>query len=280
MSPDGKWVWNGQSWVPVAQHESVFPAYSEATAAVAADAPVSPMVNTPASPFGPPPVASPPVVVGPPIVQPISYGAQGAVPPWQTKGGGRRTNAMYIGAGLVAVLIGVILIISIGTYVLPLLRGSNNPEPTPSPHATPTPQLAVRSQAAIADRYVKYDFTPAVANLGQPLFQQHEACRGELNFSCQDALNATDQQLTKSLADFASGQPPPCIAAQVAKVQAELTAMAAGVQLGLKGFRENNKAELQQGLAKFNGANRTFAADIQTVLKVQSTSCNAQPQGP
>ena len=279
MSPDGKWVWNGQAWVPVAQHESVFPAYSQATAA-AADAPVSPMVNTPASPFGPPPASAAPAIMSPPIVQP-GYGAQGQVPPWQSKGGGRRTNAMYIGAGLVAVLIGVILIVSIGTYVLPLLRGNNIPEPTPTPHATPTPELALRSPAAVADRYIKYEFTPAVSNLSQPILDQYQACGGQLSFSCQNALKATDQQLTKSLSALSTGQPPPpCIAAQVAKLQADVNAMAAGVKQGLKGFADNNKTELVQGLTTLGRANKIFPGDIQAMMKAQTTACNAQPQGP
>jgi len=299
MSPDGKWVWDGQKWIPVAVHESVFPAYTEAAAAAAAaPAPASPFaetmvappVNPFASPAAPPPFVGPPAgfspapapaVVSPPIVQPGSYSAGGATPPWQAwaSGGGDRTRTLYMVGAFIAVALGVVLTIYFGLSQLPFLRAQNDqPSASPSPVASPTPQLAVRSDSAVADRYVKSVFVPAI-DIGGPLFQEHESCNGTLSVSCQQALTAADKAVSDAIARLKQTPPPACVAPQVNKVLADLNTTESGIKAGLKGFNDNNRVELQHGLATYNVGYKPFQPDSQAVLKAQAL-CDGQATGP
>jgi hypothetical protein len=187
---------------------------------------------------------------------------------------------LYIGAAFIAVMLGVILTIYFGLSQLPFLRASNEPPvASPSPVSSPTPQLSVRSEYAVAGRYVTSTFDPDMLILGAPLFHVHEACNGTLSASCQQALAALDQIIPSSLAAF-DGQTPPCIARQVAKVKADILGIQAGVRAGLKGFVDNNKVELQHGLAQYNASNKPLQADIVAVHNTQAASCDGQPEGP
>jgi hypothetical protein len=315
MSPDGKWVWDGQKWIPVAVHESVFPAYNEATAAAAEPAtplaettvaatmvepPVNPFAGPraaspfvgpdSASPFASPPPASPfsaatathaPAVVSPPIIQPTSYTRRGATPPWQAwaAGGSGRSRTMYMGAAFIAVAIGVILLIYFGLSQLPFLRTSNDgTPPNPSPAASATPELAVRSDFAIAQRYITSNLSPHIQLLQIPMTSENQACNGTLSFSCQQGLQAMQQMLPNALVAF-DAAPPSCIARQVAKVQADLLGIQAAVNLGLKAYTDNNRNELITAIHQYNASGRPFQADIAAVSKAQA-ACDGQAEGP
>lgn len=281
MSPDGKWVWNGQEWLPVAVHESVFPAYTDVTAAATGDPPVPMAAASPFPPVQAMPVAASPAVVSPVIAPPIKYGAGGVPPPWQAPAGGIRTNYLYGGAALLVVVIGVAATIMFTQSWLPFLRAAGNPNtPTSTPATTPSPSLAVRSELAIAGRYVDSVFTPSTSNLGPPIAAYFASCNATLSFSCKDALTADDTELKKSIAAFAGAHPPSCILRQVTKVQADLNAMEAAVQVALKAYADNNRNELLQGLAQFRTAYRPFGADVQAVPKVQAAACDGQQEGP
>jgi hypothetical protein len=281
MSPDGKWVWNGQQWLPVAVHESVFPAYTDATAAVEGAPPVPMAAPSPFPPVQAMPVTAAPAVMSPVIAPPIRYGAGGSPPPWQAPGGGIRTNYLYAGAAFLVVVIGVAVTILFTQSWLPFLRASGNPNtPTATPATTPSPSLAVRSEFAVAGRYVESVVTPSTSNLGPPIAAYFTSCNATLSFSCKDALTANDTELKKSIAAFAGTHPPSCILRQVTKVQADLNAMEAAVQVALKAYKDNNRNELLQGLAQFRTAYRPYTADVQAVTKVQAAACDGQPEGP
>jgi hypothetical protein len=273
MSPDGKWVWNGHEWLPVAVHESVFPAYTEATATAAAP-------STPFPPVQAAPLVTPPAVVTPAIVQPTSYTAEGATPPWQPPAG-TRSNFMYIGAAFVVVLIGVVMTIAFTQSWLPFLEaGRNQNASAPTPAATATPPLEVRSEFALAGRYIDTVLNPATSGLSEPFTSYGESCNGTLSFSCQDAVDASDAALKKAIAALSAAHPPPCIAKQVAKVQADLNTMEAGVQGDLKAYKDNNRAELLRAMAQMTAGNRPFAADVQAISKAQAAACDGQEEGP
>lgn len=308
MSPDGKWVWDGQKWIPVAVHESVFPAYTAAAAAAAtADAPLAEtMVSPPVNPFagpgvpapfatlpqgtpfaGPPPasafppMAAPaPAVVSPPIMQPASYRAGGATPPWEAwaGSGSDRSRTLKLGAAFIAVALGVVFAIYFGLSQLPFLRASNDNTPSPSPVASPTPELAQRSDAAVAARYVDNPFGAAASVFAQPDTQYLEACNGTLSFSCQQALTALDQALTTAIADL-TAPAPTCIARQVAQYRSDVNSLLAATKAALKAYNDNNRSELTQALASFNSINRRFGADVQAVQKAEAL-CDTQPSGP
>ncbi len=277
MSPDGKWVWNGQQWLPIAVHQSVFSAYDKAAAAAAVD-PV-PMAQG-APHFAQMTAPAAPAVSSPAIVQPMSYTAQDAVPPWMPQGGGARSNYMYVGAAMLVVLIGVVFTIAFAQSWLPFLRAAGNSDNTPAAAPTPTPQLAVRSQFALAARYVGSVLTPGTANLGPPFTAYSEACVGTLSLSCQDAVGAVDTELKTSIATLTGTRPPACISRQVARVAADLNAMEAAIQGELKAFKDNNKNELLAAMNQQRVAGRTFSSDVQAVSKAQATVCDGQQEGP
>jgi hypothetical protein len=298
-SPDGKWVWDGQKWIPVAKHESVFPAYSTATAAAEAAVPIAEtMVSPPVNPFAPqnpvsrfvgPPAAPPfggppapvPAVQSPAIVAPPSYTSGGATPPWQswTQGSADRSRTLKLGAAFIAVALLVILSIYIGLSQLPFLRASNEPPTaTPSPTATPIPQLSARSDAAVAGRYVSAIMNPTLAELSTPQTRVTQACIGVLSTSCQDALNVLATALKPSVP--ALGQPvPACILPQVAKVRADLGSIVAAVKYMIQSYADNNVDHLRTGLKSYNIANHTLQSDAPTVVKAQA-GCDGQPGGP
>lgn len=301
MSPDGKWVWDGQKWVPVAVHESVFPAYVAATAAAAQPVAAAPIAETmvapPVNPFAGPPTASPftgpppgpvfatpppsamPAVVSPPIVQPGSYTARGATPPWQAwaAGGGARSRTLYMVAAFVAVAIGVIITIYFVFSQLPFLKaGQGNPNPTPA--ASPSPQLAVRSDAAVAQRWINSNLNSHLVLLQSAMTSENQACNGTISLSCQQGLQAMDETLPNALTAFDT-PPPPCIARQVAKVQADLLAIQAAVKAGLKGYTDSNRNEVNAAIRAYNAAGRPFPADLAAISKAQA-ACDSQPQGP
>src|SRR5690349_7351861 len=216
MSPDGKWVWDGQKWIPVAHHESVFPAYSAATAAAEPAVPIAEtMVSPPVNPFAPqdpisrfvgPPAAPPfggpaapaPAVQSPAIIAPLSYTTGDAAPPWQSwaQGSGDRSRMLKLVAAFIAVALLVLLSIYFGLSQLPFLRASTDqPTATPSPTATPIPQLAARSDFALAGRYVSSVLTPTMTFLSTSRIHVSQSCTGVLSVSCQQALNELDTNL-------------------------------------------------------------------------------------
>ena len=311
MSPDGKWVWDGQKWIPVAVHESVFPAYASAGAAAASADPAAPlaetMVSPPVNPFagratpspfatppqgtpfaGPPPTSAfvpmpvpAPAVVSPPIVQPGNYAAGGATPPWQAwaGGGADRSRMMKLGAAFIAVALGVIVVIYFGLSQLPFMRASNEqPTPAASPTATPVPQLTARSDAAVATRWVTAYYTPAINALSAAVRASSAACNGVLSVSCQQALKGLDDTLKPTVAALA--QPvPPCIAKPVGKVRADVNAIQAAVTHELQSFDATNVDQLRVGIKNYNIANRSLTLDAPGVVAAQ-VLCDGQPSGP
>ncbi len=276
MSPDGKWVWNGQQWLPVAVHESLFPAYDKAAAAAAID-PVPMAQGTPQFAQMAAPMA--PAVSSPAIVEPMSYTAKGAVPPWMPQGGGARSNYLYVGAAMLVVLIGIVFTIALTQSWLPFLR-AGTADNIPAAAPTPTPQLPVRSEFALAARYVDSVVTPGTANLSTPFTDYGEACAGTLSLSCQDALGAADTELKRSIATLSGTPSPACISRQVARVASDLTAMQAAIQGGLKAFKDNNRNELLAAMNQQRTASKTFWSDVQAVSKAQATLCDGQQEGP
>jgi hypothetical protein len=302
MSPDGKWVWDGQKWIPVAVHESVFPAYTDATAAAATTAaPASPlaetMVSPPVNPFAAQPVASatpfpgPPSAsrfVGPPqpavqspaIVAPMSYTAGSAAPPWQAwaADGSDRSRMMKLGAAFIALALLVVVAIYFGLSELPFLRASDQPAPTPSPTATPIPPLAARSDFAVAGRYVTSILQPTMASISDPQTHVAQACTGVLSASCWQALDELNNALKPAPAALAASVPA-CIAPLVDRVRVDLTTIQSGVTKGLAAYTANSTDQLRAGLKTYNLFNRALQTDVAAVVKAQPT-CDGQAGGP
>src|SRR5712692_490390 len=100
LSPDGKYVWDGQQWVPVAGgadagHRSLFPSWNAAHAEVAnAPAAPSPALFRPKRADG--------IVYQPMIADP---NAPVETPSWDRTPRGKARWGMYVGAGLLALIV-------------------------------------------------------------------------------------------------------------------------------------------------------------------------------
>jgi len=303
MSPDGKWVWDGQKWIPVAVHESVFPAFTEAAAVAASAQPASPfaetMVSPPVNPFAAPPLTATPApipgppsasrFVGPPapavqsplIVAPMGYSSGKAAPPWQAwaQGSSDRSRTMKLAAAFIALALLVLLAIYFGLSELPFLRASTDqPTSSPSPTAPAIPQLASRSDFAVAGRYVTSILQPTMTTLKVPQTHEAQACLGVLSASCLQALNELDTTLKPSIAALAAPVPP-CIAQPVVRIRADLATIQAAVTFNLRAFTTNSTDDLKAGTRVYNNANRALQADVAAVTKA-APACDAQPAGP
>jgi hypothetical protein len=267
VSPDGKWVWDGTEWQPVAGrdsgHTAVFPAFNPAALQAS-------MVDpTPAAtPFG----AAPPVVN-----YAASYSApqQTSAPLWQVKPG-HWNKYLYVVAGVVVLVIAGIFLSSLGPISFPWFGASSQTViPTPGPSL-----LAKRSDYARADRFVSGVFAPLMQDLSATISLQGLACNGVLTTGCQAALVTTEDK-TKSLIATVNGTDVPvCIATSVSKISVDLQSMDTYLLIALKGYSDNRKSELAQGLAGFYYYEPPLQRDIAATAAARSTQCDTELTGP
>jgi hypothetical protein len=253
VSPDGKWIWDGQKWLPIPE-----PTWEPASAALIPQvavvaAPVQRVVQV--SPLDiPPPEPEafryPVAVVEPPVT-----------PLWEQPVRSGRTIYIYVGAAAV-VLVMLMILLSSNVIQLPWPGGasssaSQSPRPTTSDYAR-------------AD-HLSATLAPALVKVGSTLPALQTACTGTLSNGCLNALNTAKQQMTDLLAMIDHGDVPPCIAASVTAMRFDVQSMAGGIDLSLKGYGDNSGAEVYQGIYRF--------AYFGQSLKADAASINAQKAG-
>ena len=260
MSPDGQWVWNGTEWQPVGTHRSVFPSWNSIRVE-----PAQPAAETARAVMTQP---------EPVMTYPVYAVAEVAAPPlWQRQSTGMN-KYLYWAAGGIVLVIAVILVNSMAPFIeWPWLRSDATPA------AAGLPPLATRSDYARSDRFLHLELTPAMAAL-TPTFQVlKETCVGILTVSCQSAIAATDKQVKVVLAAINHETIPFCIAAPVTRLRADLVATDTALQTGLKGYTDNSKIEVDQGVALFNRTSAPLAADAAAVAPASRT-CETEVVGP
>ncbi|HEV2013967.1 MAG TPA: hypothetical protein VGR77_08820 [Candidatus Dormibacteraeota bacterium] len=184
---------------------------------------------------------------------------------------------MFVAAAVVVLIMAMMALNSLQIYRLPWQSdGQSQVRPT----ATPTPLLTERTEFARADRFLNFSLSPAVAALNLTLPAIGQSCNGTMSNSCRDSITATDQQVTKVLAVIDRGEIPPCIAPGVKKIRADFATMDTGLQLALKGFKDDSKAEVAQGLAGFGSAGAPLQADAKAVDQALKTQCSTEKTGP
>jgi hypothetical protein len=267
VSPDGKWVWDGTEWQPVAGrdsgHTAVFPAFNPAALQAS-------MVDpTPAAtPFG----AAPPVVN-----YAASYSApqQTSAPLWQVKPG-HWNKYLYVVAGVVVLVIAGIFLSSLGPISLPWFGGSGqtgNQAPAPS-------LLSKRSDYEASSQFVTTDMVSPLQDLNGAVQSQLESCNGILSVGCQSAMVETDNRVLTAHSKIISSPAPVCIAPNVHKMKFDLEVLDVFLHQGLKGFSDNSKFELVQAIAGFNAAYKVLQADTLAAYKAQNSFCDTQLTGP
>lgn len=290
LSPDGKWVWDGQQWQPIAQHESVFPSWQSIAAEPAA--PAAPAAA--ASPFPlqapvptPYPAAAAYPVQAPAVVQPMNPAllypqAQASTPLWQRgreAKPGMMPNYLYFVAGLVVIVIVLVVLNSVFPLWL-LLPGPKAAPAPPAPKASALPALTQRSDYARADYFITVvwpstdrTFAPAVTAVAQQ-------CSRQLTNSCQDALTAADPELTKVLAVIDSSSMPLCVDRQFAKLRSDVAGMQSAVKLANKGYTDNQASELTSAMRTYNASIYSLGGDLQSMSQVAASQCDTRDTGP
>jgi hypothetical protein len=183
---------------------------------------------------------------------------------------------LFVAAAAVVLIMAMMALNSLQIYRLPWQSdGQSQVRPKP----TPTPLLSERTDYARADRFLNISFAPAVAALNLTLPAIGQSCNGTLTSSCLNAINATDQQVIRVLAVIDRGELPPCIAPGMSKVRADFATMDTGLQLAIKGFKDDSKTEVAQGLARFGAAGPALQADGKALDQALKT-CSLDRTGP
>lgn len=285
LSPDGKWVWDGQQWQPIAQHESVFPSWQSISVEPAspAAAPAGPA----ASPFPvQAPVPTPYPVRAPAVVQPINPAllypqAQTETPLWERgreARPGMTPNYLYFVAGLVVIVI--VLVVLNSVFPLWLLLPGPKPPPAPaSPRPSPLPALSQRSEYARADYFINTVLPTKLTPLQPLLTDVAQQCTRQLTNSCQAALTAVDPPLQATASLVAKSQVPLCISPAVATLKGDLKGLSDAVAVENKAFADNRPADLQAGARGFAHYQATLAADLAALGRASKT-CDPRVTGP
>jgi len=289
LSPDGKYVWDGSQWQPIADssepvHKGVFAAWNSIQVEPAD--PVAELAQrTPMQVQAPAPM---PIQMGPPMQveapapdMDYSYTVNDPTitPLWLKSTSTGVSKYLYFGAALVVVVIVLMILNSLNFMSLPFI-GSGTEQaakasPTP-PAYTPSP---VRSEFSRADGFLNGSLGPAMDNLVQPITAM-QSCSGTLSNACFDAMNGAVSPLKNVLAVIDRGPISHCIAAPMKELRSDFANMQIGLTRALKGYNDNQRAELDSGLYAFVRNAQALTADAKAVDQAEKTLCSTDPEGP
>jgi hypothetical protein len=280
MSPDGNWVWDGSQWQPVTgvepTHEGVFAAYAHKVEA--ADQAVG--VAQPASVVAPVPAAAPAVDYSYPAPA-VDYGypaPEPVVPLWQQPNSSRKTVYLYAGGAVVLFVMVLIVLNSINLVSLPFIGARTSSNSPQAANASPAPG-PIRSEHGRADLFFNGALAPAVAAL-EGTKAAMESCSANLSNICFNAITASDEQLKNVLAIIDHGSIPTCIAAPMKQLRNDFALMDSGLQLGLKGFKDNQPDEVVNGVYQFRHVAGSQQGDTIAVGNAIKAQCSHDLEGP
>ena len=291
LSPDGKYVWDGSQWQAIADssepvHKGVFAAWNsihvesaDPVADLAQRAPIQ--VQAPAS--MPVQMTSPMQVEAPPPEIDYSYTVNDPTitPLWLKSTSSGVSKYLYFGAGLVVVVIVLMILNSLNFMSLPFVGAGSRTDraakssPTP-PSYTPA---TVRSEFSRADGFLNGSLAPAMDSLVQPITAM-QSCNGTLSNACFDAMNRAGPPLKNVLTVIDRGPILQCIAAPMKQLRSDFANMQIGLTRALKGYNDNQRAELDSGLYPFVRNAQALSADAKAVDQAAKTLCSTDPEGP
>ncbi len=278
LSPDGKYVWDGSQWQPIAGvaepvHAAVFPAWNSIKVEPADPIAVAPQVaqvqyQAPMQVQEPAPDFDYSYTVNDPTITPL----------WRQQRSIGVGKYLYVGAGIVVLVIAVMLLNSLNLQ-LPW-SGSGSGTPLPQAKATATPVTAKeRSEFARADAFLNGPLATSMDAFNQTL-PPLQTCNGVMSNSCFNAMNDTEPLLKNVLTVIDKGAVPPCIAVQVANVRSVLATMDAGLLLALKGYKDNQRSEVVDGLYRFSHYGTGLGAYGRSADQAAKTQCTPDLEGP
>ncbi|HSS93569.1 MAG TPA: hypothetical protein VLR46_06225 [Candidatus Dormibacteraeota bacterium] len=266
LSPDGQWVWDGAKWRPIAgvaepAHRGVFAAYTS--------------IEVPEEPVA---VAVQPVPAQDPAID-YSYTppevADPEAPLWNQPARSGITTYLYVGGALVVLVVGMMILNSMNFIQLPF--GAQTASASPTPRASPSPTYP-RSQYGRADQFLSSSLAPALDAFDQTR-PAMLVCNGIMSNSCFDAINVSDPPMKNLLLVIDHGTIPVCIAAPLKKFQGDLAFMEGGLQTALKGYKDNQRSEVIDGIYRFTHFGAFETADVQALQSAQK-QCSTVAEGP
>lgn len=284
LSPDGRYVWDGSQWQPIADpaepvHKAVFAAWNaikvEPADPVAAAQPVQAQ--------SPSPVRVPMLVREPMSAPAVDYAYEvdePITPLWQQPTRSGKTNYLYAGAGIVVFVIAIMLLNSFNFFQLPWFNTSSSTSTSPVRSPQPSPTVdQTRSEFGRADRFLNGSLGIAMSALGETM-RQMQSCSGSMSNSCYDALVATEPQLKNVLTVIDQGSIPACIAAPVKALRGDLAFMEAGVSFSLKAYKENQPPSVTAGVNQYKLGVRAMDTDGRAADQALKTQCTKDLEGP
>jgi hypothetical protein len=220
---------------------------------------------------------TPPQVETPGIPYAVPVAEETEVPLWVEKP--RQGISMYLFAATALVVL-IMAMMALNSMNIVRMPWESDGQTQVKPTASPTPLLVTRTEFARADRFLNFSLSPSVAGLNKTLQPVSVSCNGTLSNSCLSAITTADQELKKVLTVIDHADIPPCIAPGMTKVRADFAQMDEGLQLAIKGFADNNKTGVGQGLARYGAAGPALQADAKAVDQALKTQCSTEQTGP
>jgi hypothetical protein len=239
VSPDGKWVWDGQKWLPL------------------------PAEGTTASPFE---AASIPYVApsaaAEPQPAPVAYvytPPEPAIRPWEQPA--RSGPSVYSFAALGAVgLILVLVLLNVTNIISIPWPGTSSGPTVTMVHGSPKPLV---SDYVLADHFLSLSLGPAIVSLDNTLPAVKASCGAgaTLSNACHDAVLATNDQMANVLSVIDHAGIPACIAYGVKALRTDLQDMAGGIGVALHGFQDSSADEVNTGIYHFAVVAQSLQSD-------------------
>lgn len=268
MSPDGKWIWDGAQWRPVAVHEAAFPNWQSVGAGF-----------VPGADAAAPAFASPPAVqrqASPPAAYRMASPAPGiAAPTWGKGSRGLAAIQRYIPMAIGAAgLVVVIVIVSVVATLVLSNRGSGSSPAVNTAAGGPT-QRSANAQAT----YVIKELDAPMSDLKDALTLVLQGCRVGMTSACEESLIAVEDKVSPMVTILDNATIPACIATPEAIVRADMGKIVEGEAIAVKGFNDNKNSEWLTGYAQVN-AYGVRATNGYQVIKTAAASCDSTETGP
>jgi len=247
VSPDGKWIWDGQKWLPLPPSGPVAPA-----ATIPYSAPES---------------------------EPVAYvysPAEASPPSWQQPAVPTRLSPYRIGAAGAVVLLIIVVVLN-ATNVISIPWPWIAAEPTVTMiHGSPPP---IVSDYVLADRFLNLELGPAIVSLGNTLAPVRASCAPATNLSspCHTAIDATNTQMLNVLSVIKHADIPNCIAIGTKALQNDLQDMSGGIGVALHGFQDSSSDEVSTGITHFAIVAQSLQTDANAINTELATCSKVFP---
>jgi hypothetical protein len=238
ISPDGKWVWDGQKWQPIPPMEGDAPA---------------------------PAASSIPYVAPQPQPEAAVYSPAEISPPlWQQPASPTQLSPYRIAAAGAVVLVLVLVLLNATSIIsIPWPWAQAGPTVTMI-HGSPKP---IVSDYVLASTFLDNALGPAIVSLANTLPAVQASCAPATNLSsaCRTAINATNTQMLNVLSVIDHAGIPACIAVGIKALRNDLQGMSGGIGVALHGFQDNSSDEVNTGIYHFAVVAQSLQPDANAI---------------